>query len=300
MLGNQENIIAIMGPSGSGKSRIIDTLAHTNWSGPGLANVTQKIQSVKTTLKSRNGKGVQVTLVDTPGFGDTHKSDLQILEMIADWLEQNYRKGVCLTGIIYLARITDNRITGDSFRCMKMFGKLCGGAEQLAKRVAFVTTMWDKIQHNVGTGREMALRDVLRPMLDRGARVLRSNNTRTSNQQIVLDLIDLTASQPHPVLMQEEMVDQARPLIETEAAQMLFDQFQILLSKHKATLKDLEEIARRSNDSNLREDLELERQKIEKELNDTFAEAKKLKLSWAQRLLAFFRKSVRFFEFDSS
>lgn len=29
-----------------------------------------------------------IIFVDTPGFDDTHKSDVEILEMIAGWLKQ--------------------------------------------------------------------------------------------------------------------------------------------------------------------------------------------------------------------
>jgi hypothetical protein len=31
-----------------------------------------------------------VVFVDTPGFDDTHKSDADILKMIADWLKTTY------------------------------------------------------------------------------------------------------------------------------------------------------------------------------------------------------------------
>jgi predicted GTPase len=31
---------------------------------------------------------LEIVLVDTPGFDDTHKSDYEILKLIKDWLEQ--------------------------------------------------------------------------------------------------------------------------------------------------------------------------------------------------------------------
>lgn len=31
---------------------------------------------------------IEIVLVDTPGFDDTHKSDYQILQVISKWLEQ--------------------------------------------------------------------------------------------------------------------------------------------------------------------------------------------------------------------
>jgi hypothetical protein len=32
-------------------------------------------------------KGYRLVLLDTPGFDDTHKEDVEILERIAKWLE---------------------------------------------------------------------------------------------------------------------------------------------------------------------------------------------------------------------
>jgi hypothetical protein len=32
----------------------------------------------------------RLVLVDTPGFDDTHRSDMEILQMISDWLKNTY------------------------------------------------------------------------------------------------------------------------------------------------------------------------------------------------------------------
>jgi hypothetical protein len=50
--------------------------------GHGLKSYTSNIQSVITTSPD----GRHVVLVDTPGFDDTFKSDIDILEIIATWL----------------------------------------------------------------------------------------------------------------------------------------------------------------------------------------------------------------------
>jgi predicted GTPase len=47
-----------------------------------LESCTTEVQSVKLLHLDMN-----VVLVDTPGFDDTHKSDVDILKMIADWLK---------------------------------------------------------------------------------------------------------------------------------------------------------------------------------------------------------------------
>lgn len=64
--------------------------------------------------------------IDTPGSDDTNLSDVQVLQNIAHWLSMSFKSGVKLSGIIYLRRITDPRMTGSIRRNLLMFKKLCG------------------------------------------------------------------------------------------------------------------------------------------------------------------------------
>ena len=94
-------------------SKIIDTLTNQPGmrSGSSLASCTQQIQAVRVYEHPKYAN--RLVLVDTPGFDDTHKSDMEILQMISDWLKKTYffysffpifvsfpyRKGVsCLIG----------------------------------------------------------------------------------------------------------------------------------------------------------------------------------------------------------
>lgn len=52
-----------------------------------LESRTSAIRAVRFALPESNYSFV---LVDTPGFDDTYKSDMEILSMIADWLEKTY------------------------------------------------------------------------------------------------------------------------------------------------------------------------------------------------------------------
>lgn len=54
--------------------------------------------------------GETVRLIDTPGFDDTYRSDTDILELLANWLQTNYFEHVKLTGLILLQPINANRI----------------------------------------------------------------------------------------------------------------------------------------------------------------------------------------------
>ena len=50
--------------------------------------------------------GLNITLIDTPGFDDTNKSDTEILQGISSWLAQSSTPTDKLAGIMYLHRIT--------------------------------------------------------------------------------------------------------------------------------------------------------------------------------------------------
>jgi predicted GTPase len=61
--------------------------------GHGLESCTAKIQEVDVDLD-----GKVVTLIDTPGFDDTNRSDTDILEAIAKYLERK-----CVVSMLHTA-----------------------------------------------------------------------------------------------------------------------------------------------------------------------------------------------------
>ena len=94
-----------MGPTGSGKSnvrdmsyvvffsiftwfKIIDTLTNQpgRRAGSHLESCTTEIRAVR--LFNHPVHGDRIVLVDTPGFDDTNKSDLEILQMVSNWLQK--------------------------------------------------------------------------------------------------------------------------------------------------------------------------------------------------------------------
>ena len=119
----------------------------------------------------------------------------------------------------------------------------------------------------------------------------RFHNTKGTAEAVILAILDQQTAEA-AVLLQQELVDMKRDFKETEAAQTLFNQFQKLLVAHKAALIDLEQAARKSSDPAALADLMAERQRIETELDKTFERAKSLKLSFGQRFMRFFQKSV--------
>ncbi|KAN0095155.1 P-loop containing nucleoside triphosphate hydrolase protein [Hyaloscypha variabilis] len=211
-----EKIIIFMGPTGSGKSRLINTL--TNQAsvkvGHGLESLTSKIEVVDWTYKKNRFK-----LVDTPGFDDTYLSPTEILTEIAMFLRELYERKVYVNGILYLYPITNTRVTGSILEGLAMMRRLVG--ENSLKNVILVTTFWDKLRSvdESGLERERQLREKFwEPLIYHGARIARSCNNRES----ALNLVNMVLISQRTILdLQRELVDEKRALLDTAAGKKM-------------------------------------------------------------------------------
>jgi len=275
-------VIALMGPTGSGKSNVIDTLAGQpgRRSGSSLESYTTEVRAVR--LYNHPVHCDRLVLVDTPGFDDTNKSDLEILQMVSDWLKKVYEKDIKLAGIIYLHRITDNRMAGTPHRNLRMFGELCG--DNAVKKVVLVTTMWDKVQPDTGARRETELFEKYwKTMINYGASTDRFSNSAESAWKIVNLILEQHAFEV--LLLQEELVDLKRALNETQAGKTLYSDLQRLLVEQRDTFRSLAEQARDESNPKLANQLEAELKRIQKDLDKTFSEMKNLKVPLGKRLM---------------
>ena len=94
-----------------------------------------------------------------------------------------------LAGIIYVHRISDERLSGISARNFKMFRELCGGPS--LKNVILVTNMWGEVSKDVGEARERELTtNLFKPVLDKGARLARHHNAAQSAHDIIRCIIE--------------------------------------------------------------------------------------------------------------
>ncbi|RYP39065.1 hypothetical protein DL768_010739 [Monosporascus sp. mg162] len=85
--------------------------------------------------------GRRVVLVDTPGFGDTERSDTEIITEISGYLAGAYEAGVVLTGVVYLHLIDQrSRMSGAARENLDTLLAMCGG--DALSNVALATTMW--------------------------------------------------------------------------------------------------------------------------------------------------------------
>ncbi|KAL4079752.1 hypothetical protein J3A83DRAFT_4085643, partial [Scleroderma citrinum] len=180
--------------------------------GHDLASCTMQIQSVRYPHPdgARN-----FVLVDTPGFNDTFISDFQILRIIAEWLQTTYKRKVFLSGLLYFHRISDNAMGGTALRDVTIFRQLCGDAN--SKNVVFVTTMWDEVLEDVSLQRENELLNHFWAMTKLGSITCRFHNTEESAWEIINAISISPPEERRPLLIQQEVVDEHKPLHKTLA-----------------------------------------------------------------------------------
>ncbi|KAH8797175.1 P-loop containing nucleoside triphosphate hydrolase protein [Flagelloscypha sp. PMI_526] len=225
-------MIAVMGATGTGKTTFVNLASNSTMKvGMELHSCTDRVQ----VAQSFELDGRPVTLIDTPGFDDTTKSDFTILKMISDFLPKQYDEGTKLAGIIYIHRISDVRFTGMSAKNFRMFRELCG--ETTLKNVVIVTNRWGEVTEELGQAREAQLAgEFFKAVLEKGGRMLRNSNTLESAHDIVRAILK---NQPAPLQIQTEMVDEKKDISQTAAGEELNRELQKLMKRHTIEMEEL-------------------------------------------------------------
>lgn len=200
---------------------------------PGALQGTQDIEVIDTKLGDYT-----VHMIDTPGFSDTHRSDTKILETIAEYLAVAYSKDIRLSGIIYLHPISDNRVTHQSIKNLKMFQKLTGTDN--VKSVVLVTSMWDKVSVEEGVRREQELQAKFWHILIAcGAQLSRHNGSTESAKNIASMLIH---NKPFYAQLQEEIGKNNKALKDTAAGMEVMAELSRIKEQHRAELEDMQKM----------------------------------------------------------
>ncbi|KAJ5727915.1 hypothetical protein N7493_005735 [Penicillium malachiteum] len=243
--------ILVMGGTGTGKSSFIAEVTGER------VQIGHDLHSSEcTSWECRLDDQTTVTLVDTPGFNDTNRLDLEILKCITTYLTYLQEADIQLAGIIYMQRVTDRRMTGASFLNLQMFKAFCG--EKYFPQVVFVTTMWNTIRDNNAAQQELLSRErelATTPefwgdMIARGAKVKQFHRDRASG----LGIVHLIYQQEHarrPRIMKE--LDQGYLLPDTEAGQVMTAE--IRRQQRRREEEEIEE----------REEIELEAERLRRQ-----------------------------------
>ena len=170
-------------------------------------------------------------MIETPGFDDTSRSDPEILIEVAFYLATTYEHHMRIDGLIYVTHITDTRMTGTDRKNLIMHSKLVG--EEAFSKVALATRMWDKEQtlQEAEAREEELIRTFGKPFIDKDSIVYRLYPDRDAALRVVDALLPSQGSDGEVLSIQRELVDQSRPLNDTEAGQELAQELQNLEQK---------------------------------------------------------------------
>lgn len=217
-----------------------------------------------------------------------------------------FRRGhnkILLDGILYLHRISDNRMAGTPLRNLEVFEKICG--PKACSRVVMMTTMWDELDdEETGETRQEELEATFwKPMIDRGSKTERYRNTSESAWRILEPFfgnqrqrLAALQSQKETVLqqqkqkgalrLQQETAQQHKALSSTDAGQALYEKIDKLDKLRKSLMRTLEkQMNRRGTDEEIVELLRRQYDNLEKEREAALEELHKLKVPMPQRLI---------------
>lgn len=226
------SVIAVMGPTGAGKSTFIGKLA-TQSMRIGHTLTSCKFWCVRVNpypltslflfIGTKEPEEIPckigdktVILVDTPGFNDTFRPDTDILASLVDWMKASYQE-MQLSGIIYLHDIKLDRMYGSSLTNLRMFRRLCG--DDNLKNVILATTKWSDPPKSEEASREEQLcsdEEFWGLMIQEGSLVRRFDNTKPSARALVEEILD-TGKEYITPRIQHEVVELGKNISETEA-----------------------------------------------------------------------------------
>jgi predicted GTPase len=281
-LSEDDVIIALMGPTGAGKSSFIKkATGFDSRIGHELQSCTTEIGIIRVQCVERSH--FDVVFVDTPGFDDTNKSDGEILEMIAQWLNTTYERNITLSGILYLHRISDNRMAGTPLKNLRIFKKLCG--KNALQNIILTTTMWDDVNRREGLEREKDLKEnYWKVMLKQKSTVARYDNTTESAWQVVEPLLR-EANKRSALRLQQEMVELKRELPETKAGGELYTRLEVAFRKQQDTLERIRMETKRAENDRVLDDLKAEYDELRKKAEVIIADMQALKVPLGRRFV---------------
>ncbi|KAK4450381.1 GTP-binding protein A [Podospora aff. communis PSN243] len=222
-----EVLIALMGITGAGKTTFVSVASgRTDLNiGYGVDPCTQIPQAIPMELD-----GYRIKLIDTPGFDDDARTDVEIMEDVGRWLvKEGYVKGHQMDGLILLQPITYNRVGGSERRRTRLLQKILGN--DAYKRVVIATTMWDDINNPEAMQARLDARSkeggVWGDMCRGGATVLRHDNNQESAHRIIRTIIEQSKKygKMKPSVQLELMANNGR-VVETAAGKELQDQLE--------------------------------------------------------------------------
>jgi len=194
-------VLLVIGMTGTCKSTFINIASACDLLtvGYGLISITSSVQMVRYSHPKEPNK--KIVLVDTPGFGHSTMSELDVLERIASFLRELYLHGNYISGIIYLCRYLDgsNSVTQ---RNAKTVEQLCG---RKACHNLVIAGLEVGTSDSQRTGQIAMLRELNKRLLELGSQFIEVNSSdlASATQNVIAALLHnpVPSRSPHAPLL---------------------------------------------------------------------------------------------------
>ncbi|KAK3361912.1 hypothetical protein B0T24DRAFT_97612 [Lasiosphaeria ovina] len=213
-------LIAVIGVTGAGKTSFVAQASGRQdlETSHDIESCAQSVVPVKCTID-----GQVVTLIDTPGFDDSRRNEVQILKLVATYLSLTHGAGKRLTGIVFVQPMEAARLTGSELLRTTVFRKLLGA--DAYRRVVIAPTMWEHLGEAAAAARQeqrVRREDVWGHMVAQGAVVMRHSDNALSAAAIVRHLVAFADGGRHAEpQIQRERAANGGNLAETAAGRRL-------------------------------------------------------------------------------
>ncbi|KAI6148888.1 hypothetical protein BKA82DRAFT_997003 [Pisolithus tinctorius] len=159
-------------------------------------------------------------------------------------------------------------------------------------KVVLVTTMWDKVEYDVGEARLEELKDNLwKAMILRGSKTFEHRNTRESAIQLIQSIVLRQQETTRKgVQLQVEISDLEMEFRETVAGRELCSSLEELTRRRKELLRRLQAEAKRA-DPQISEHLRREYDELQAELESILIRGQALRMTKFQRFWKSIQKS---------
>jgi hypothetical protein len=195
--------------------------------------------------RCQNVFGKTVWLVDTPGFDDSFRSNVEVLQDIATFFAQLYDHKIRFSGVLYLHRITDPRMSGTAIKNLEVFKLLCG--VRAFPIIRLLTMHWNKLSNSseyaeaVEREKELASDPrFFQSLIEKGSRLMRHELLDQQSAKAVINSL-LVVERKVDLSIQFEMVTQQKSLKETTAGRFLDQDRRLQRQKYDVELRELEQ-----------------------------------------------------------
>ncbi|KAF7965782.1 hypothetical protein HWV62_41797 [Athelia sp. TMB] len=194
-----------------------------------------------------------------------------------------YKQNVPISAIVFLHRVSDNRMAGSPLKNLKLFASLCGQAAM--PRVILGTTMWSQVQQDTGERREKELVDKYwKDMISEGCAIQRFKDSKAS----AWGLIGALPQSTDDVLVSREIVDDKKKYNETAAGTRLKQLLDKQVADQQQAIRRMDQQVLTENDPVLVEQIQKRKTQVNGKISNAMGQLQQLRIPFGRKIVALF------------